>query len=92
MNDKQTPLFVAVETNNYKIAKLLIDNNANVNQKLDDVMLGYTPLHTAIYHENYEICELLITSKANVELTDAYGTTPENLLRNSNISNLLKLV
>lgn len=78
-------LFIAVENNNYDIAKLLIENNADVNflknEGWADSMCGElvitTILHRAIRNENYEILKLLLDNKADPsmdsEMSGAYG-------------------
>ena len=51
------PLFIAVITNNLKIAKILLENGADVSVKNKN---GYTPLNIAIKHDFKEMVDLLI--------------------------------
>jgi ankyrin repeat protein len=59
----ETPLFNA--TNNYTIAKKLIDLRANVNAKTE---FGKTPMFYAVLSRNKQVINLLITSKADVNV------------------------
>ena len=68
-----TPLFVACESGNFEIAKLLIENGANVNHE-DSYKL--TPLFVACESGYFEIAELLIKNKADVNHEDSYNKTP----------------
>ncbi|MHC4112111.1 MAG: ankyrin repeat domain-containing protein, partial [Planctomycetota bacterium] len=54
------------------VAKLLIDNGADVNAKNE---YGRTPLHTAAGGGNEQMVELLIERGAQVDVKDSRGTT-----------------
>ncbi|XP_044726613.1 serine/threonine-protein phosphatase 6 regulatory ankyrin repeat subunit B-like isoform X3 [Chrysoperla carnea] len=66
--DRKTPLFYAIDYENLKITKLLLDNGANVKDypKL---------LNIAVKRECPEIVELLLQHNADVNATDIYGKT-----------------
>lgn len=59
----QTPLHVAILTNNIEIAKYLIEKGADLNIK---DCKGQTPLYLAILKNNVEIAKLLIKKGANI--------------------------
>ncbi len=68
------PLAWAARNGQLEIARLLIQQGANVNGR--DVW-GSTPLHLAVGYP--DIVDLLIASGANVNLRDGFGNTPLHL-------------
>ncbi|XP_044740048.1 serine/threonine-protein phosphatase 6 regulatory ankyrin repeat subunit B-like [Chrysoperla carnea] len=66
--DRNTPLFYAIQNPNLKITKLLLDNGANVK---DDPEL----LNIAVKRGCTEIVELLLQHNADVNATDENGYT-----------------
>jgi ankyrin repeat protein len=66
-----TPLILACYRGNNEVAKILIENNCDINVKSE---MG-TALMASIVKGNNEIALLLINKKADVNLTDAQGTT-----------------
>ena len=60
------------------IAKLLIDNGADVNAKAD---WDWIPLHSATEKGHKEIVELLISRGATVNAKDGGGYTPYGMLK-----------
>ena len=66
-----TPLILACYRGNNEVAKVLIENNCELNTKSE---MG-TALMASIVKGNNEIASLLINKKADVNLTDAQGTT-----------------
>ena len=68
-----TPLHSAAVFGNNKIAQLLIDNGAHVNEK---DAYGCTPLHIAAAKEHKDIAELLIEKGADVNAKRDDGRTP----------------
>ena len=58
-----TPLTHAAKTGSIEIAKLLINNNANVNPKDKD---GDTPLHSSSINGHLEIIKLLVNKGADL--------------------------
>ena len=67
-----SPLTLACYRGNNEVAKLLIDNGSDINQKST---MG-TPLMAAVVKGNIEIAKILIAKKANLNETDSNGTTP----------------
>jgi len=72
-----TPLYGAVYHSHYDVAKVLIDNGADVNVRQHE---GMTPLHLAIefsYTQNpTDIIEYLLAHGARADLRDNQGNTP----------------
>ena len=66
-----TPLILACYRGNNEVAKILIENNCDINVKSE---MG-TALMASIVKGNNEIASFLIDKKADVNLTDAQGTT-----------------
>ena len=72
-NYGQNALHIAVENNNIEIAKILLENNININvQTINDHL---TPLIIATIHNNIEMCELLINYEPNFDNQDIYGNS-----------------
>jgi ankyrin repeat protein len=70
-NNGFTPLILACYKGNNEVAKILIENNCDLNAKSE---MG-TALMASIVKGNNEISSILIQKKANLNLTDANGTT-----------------
>jgi ankyrin repeat protein len=71
--NKRTLLHLAVKKGYARAAKLLLDNNADINAR--DVMEA-TPLHLAVFEDNVEIAKLLIANGADLNATSTYLSTP----------------
>lgn len=71
-----TPLHLAVESNHYTIAHLLITYGANINVQS---LLGQTALHYAIKNNSPDIAHLLITHGANINIQDRFGQTASSI-------------
>ena len=88
-NKYNMSLHKAIQNDNTKNARLLIEADANLNIQDYD---GKTPLHFAIYKPNTEIAKLLIKAGADVKAIDKNGNTPlHNAIykRNTEIAKLL---
>lgn len=68
-----TPLISSTTFNQPKIAKILIEANANLSIKNND---GATALHTAAFFGRIEIVQMLIDAKANKTIRNNFGATP----------------
>jgi len=82
-----SPLHMAVITNNEKIVKLLLDKGAKVNVKN---LLGFTPISLAVSISNINIAKLLLEKGANVnERNSPFGNS---LLHDSVSLNKIEMV
>ena len=89
LNDLDSPtLNVAVSRNKPDIAKSLLENGANVNERNP---AGNTPLHLAIINNNPDMVSLLLENGANVNERNTMEATPLHLAYNKKpeISKLL---
>jgi ankyrin repeat protein/predicted RNA-binding Zn-ribbon protein involved in translation (DUF1610 family) len=73
-HDKETPLLVASSRGHSSLARLLIQNGADVNA-LSSV-LGVNSLHKAVLGGHVQIVKLLLEKDADINATDDYGRTP----------------
>jgi hypothetical protein len=65
-----TPLHSAAANGHIEIARLLLQNGADVNAKEND---GYTPLHYAAFQGHVDILHLLVENGADLEAQNKYG-------------------
>lgn len=72
----ETALHMAARNNNLDIAKLLIENGADVNIQAVD---GFTPLHNACKKQAVDVIELLLKNNADINAKDFDGFTPLNI-------------
>lgn len=70
---ERTPLHLAIGFNDLRIAKLLIENGANIEAR---TIAGNSPLHEASYAGYGELVELLVEAGANVNATNNPGWSP----------------
>ena len=79
-SNKVTPLHMAARMENFKIAKFLVQNKANVNAKTGNGSYtdygNSTPLHDVAKNGDFEIAELLLQSGAQVDAVGYYNQTP----------------
>jgi ankyrin repeat protein len=68
----KTALIMAVELNNYSLAKVLVEHGANVNCCTNN---GTTPLMIACQHNVLPIVQYLVAHKANLALQDKQHST-----------------
>ena len=73
-----TPLHVAAVFQNFKLAKFLVQNKANLNARAGKFFAygNSTPLHVVARNGNFEIAELLLQNEADVNGKDFYQKTP----------------
>jgi ankyrin repeat protein len=74
--DHGTPLHVAAWYNRVEIARILLQNHANVNGR-DSTKA--TALHVAAWKGQIDVAEVLLDNGADVNATDEDGTTPLKL-------------
>ncbi|KAK2711915.1 hypothetical protein QYM36_012889 [Artemia franciscana] len=65
---RETPLLIAIRSNNLELVKLLLKRGANPN-------CGEC-LHLAVKNGSADLCNLLIKSGAELDATNVYGKTP----------------
>ena len=70
----ETPLHIAVRTNQYEKAKMLLDGGADMNAA---DKRGHTPLHVSAKYAT--VCHLLVERGVNVNAVDHEGNTPLHL-------------
>ncbi|WP_342273365.1 ankyrin repeat domain-containing protein [Spiroplasma endosymbiont of Acasis viretata] len=92
IEDKETfcsPLYYAVNNNNIEIVKLLLENDADINEQ--DIN-GSTPLHWAIECNNIEIVKLLLENDADINEQDINGCAPLHWAIECNNIEIVKLL
>lgn len=72
-----------------EIAKLLLENNAEVNNK---GQFGMTALHRAARSGHYDVAKVLIDAGADLKVTDIYGKTPLRYATENGHSCLAKML
>jgi ankyrin repeat protein len=87
-DDNITTLNVAVVNDRPDIAKSLLENGANVNERN---ATGFTPLHLAIVRNNPDMVSLLLENGAELNVQNPVGDTPLHIANRKNpvISKLL---
>lgn len=72
----KTALHFAASENQLKIAKLLVEHQANVNAR---DYRGFTPLHWAAFKGHMDMAAFLLQHKAEINATNLHGLTPLHL-------------
>ncbi|XP_068670400.1 uncharacterized protein [Montipora foliosa] len=70
---KEGPLVFAASSNNYMVARVLLEHSADANIK---DLWGETPLYKAVMQKNVPLVELLLENKADANIQDWVGETP----------------
>ena len=96
-NHYETPLHLAASlSENPETCKVLLDEGANINEKIKAVEKydeGCTPLHYAARdNENPAVLQLLIQAEADVHAKDSHGNTPLHLAARSKNSNAMHVL
>ncbi|KAG9484483.1 hypothetical protein GDO78_010061 [Eleutherodactylus coqui] len=73
-NDVTTPMFLAIESGNEGVVKLLLKYKANINGPHS--CSGWNPLHQASFMECTDLLQLLLENGADKECKDDFGITP----------------
>jgi ankyrin repeat protein len=84
-----SPLHVAVNDGMSGYAKLLIDNNADVNVQIPDS--GFSPLHIAARTEQKELVNYLLKSGAAVDLADCAGRSALDVAKETGNTEIISL-
>lgn len=71
------PLHLAIEYEQYEIARILIENGAKVDEKDDQ---GWRPLHHAAFNQSADMVELLLSKKVYAMATTNAGQTARDLV------------
>lgn len=86
-SDGATPLLLAISLEQFEIAKLLIENQANVNQGDTNAL---TPLHLAVQSDNLDLVTFLIAKGADLHAKTKVGNLPLALAVNSGNEDIIK--
>ncbi|XP_068751702.1 ankyrin-1-like [Montipora capricornis] len=70
---KEGPLVFAASSNNYMVARVLLEHSADANIK---DLWGVTPLYKAVMQKNVPLVDLLLENKADVNIQDWVRETP----------------
>ncbi|WP_264338859.1 ankyrin repeat domain-containing protein [Wolbachia endosymbiont (group A) of Cheilosia soror] len=81
-----TPVFWAIQKNNFNIIELLLDNSADIKVKDNE---GWTPLHWAVQLGSLDIVECLVERGADVNASTADGRTPLDIARDKGYNNIV---
>ncbi|WP_264688688.1 ankyrin repeat domain-containing protein [Wolbachia endosymbiont (group B) of Catoptria pinella] len=76
-----TPVFWAIQKNNFNIVELLLNNNADIKVKDNE---GWTPIHWAVQLGSLDVVKRLVERGADVNALTADGRTPYDLAINQN--------
>ncbi len=71
-DNNSTPLLEAAQNGNYEIAKILIDNGADIHKFVTTV----NPIHDAARNGNTKVVQLLLNKGVDVNIKDKKGFTP----------------
>ena len=85
-----TPLHIAAGKGNVSVARLLIQNGAEVNAKLP--YHGFTSLHLAAQNGHEKVAGLLIAKGADINAKSMYGETPIDLAMSKEHKELAELL
>jgi ankyrin repeat protein len=82
-------LHVAIDKNNNEATLILLQSNADINQKNDK---GETPLYRAAINSNYQIANMLLDRGAEVNIRNVDNWTPLKAAIYKEDANLVKLL
>ena len=86
-NTGWTPLYAAVQEENFDLVKLLIENGADVNVQDKD---GWAPLHYAAFWDSVDIIKLLIENGVDPFIKNKDGKIPLDYCKNQEVRQLLE--
>ena len=84
-----TPLHHAIQAGNTDLARLLVENGAEVSATDSD---GLAPLHLAAVNGEKLLVELLLTSGADVDVRNVHGFTPLHLAVEGGFQEVVELL
>lgn len=88
--DNYTPLIIAMSKRNFEMAKLLINNGANINAiHCDD---GESPLIKASKNNNLSLVRLLLSKKANPHIRNKNKKTALDIAKENNYYEIIELL
>ncbi|MGD9590936.1 MAG: ankyrin repeat domain-containing protein, partial [Candidatus Berkiella sp.] len=92
--DHETPLYMAVSRGQLKIAKLLIQNQADIDYQKSGYAqdAGSTPLHIAILNGDVKMATLLIKNGANLTLKDKHDKTAFEITPKKHTKEIAELI
>jgi ankyrin repeat protein len=89
----KSALHIASSNGNIEIARLLLENGANIDQEIDYHSDFYEPgttsLHFAAIFGHANICELLLDHGADINIMDEAGKTPLDVASTNQVRDLL---
>ncbi|WP_264704376.1 ankyrin repeat domain-containing protein [Wolbachia endosymbiont (group B) of Apotomis betuletana] len=81
-----TPVFLAIQNNNFNIVELLLDNSADIKVKDNE---AWTPLHLAVQLGSLDVVERLVERGADFNASTADGRTPLDIARDKGYDNVV---
>ncbi|WP_264377026.1 ankyrin repeat domain-containing protein [Wolbachia endosymbiont (group B) of Ochlodes sylvanus] len=81
-----TPVFLAIQNNNFNIVELLLDNSADIKVKDNE---AWTPLHWAVQLGSLDVVERLVERGADFNASTADGRTPLDIARDKGYDNVV---
>ena len=72
-----TPLYRAAASDRIEIAKILLQNKAELNFVAE--LQRESALHVAVFNGSKEMVRILIENGADLKIKDAYGKTPSDV-------------
>ena len=85
-NEKMTPLHIAAQSGHIQVAKLLVENKANINYDESQ----YTPFYCAVLNDQYEMVKFLVQCGADINLGQSSHLTNSLLGRTRPITTFRK--
>ncbi|WP_264687638.1 ankyrin repeat domain-containing protein [Wolbachia endosymbiont (group B) of Erynnis tages] len=81
-----TPVFLAIQKNNFNIVELLLNNNADIKVKDNE---GWTPIHWTVQLGSLDVVKRLVERGADVNALTADGRTPLDIARDKGYDNVV---
>ena len=79
-----SPLYGAIRSGNYELIKFLIMCD-NIDPNQQTTFTGQTPLHAACSTNNAKAVDMLLTNKARIDVKDANGILPSDLIKSDEV-------